>query len=127
MVVARDPAPVSDVGAFKVAKPGSDADTFTVPLSGSDTWTLTVIVLPSASVTSAMGAMVMGPWSALLSTVICVVALPAAVFEAMKVTSYSPAWVVVGVQVNVPDVKVPFGVNCAPAGAPEAIRFVIAS
>src|SRR5206468_10698844 len=39
---------------------------------------------------------------------------------AANTTSYSPAAVMPGVQLNTPDVFRPFGVNVAPVGSPEA-------
>ena len=48
-------------------------------------------------------------------------------FDAVNVTLYTPDCVLLGVQLNVPDVLAAFFVNVAPAGSGAAVRFVIAS
>ena len=55
-----------------------------------------------------------------------VVAAPLRVFVAVNVTLKRPCCVGLGVQLNVPEVKVPFAVNVAPAGSGAAVNDVIA-
>jgi len=86
--------------------------------SGSAAVTTTDSGEPSATVAVA-GAVTTGARSTLV-TVIAVVAEPERAFVAVNVTLYVPAWVKLGVQLNVPEVRVAFTVNVAPAGSGAA-------
>src|SRR5262245_5727307 len=59
--------------------------------------------------------------------VMLVMALPDRAFAAVNVTSKVPAWPVLGVQVNEPEVFDPFAVKVAPVGRFAAVSDVIAS
>jgi len=92
--------------------------------SGSTADTVKVISVFSAPPAVA-GAVTTGARSP-FTTVIVVVAVPVRAFDAVKVTLNVPVWALVGVQLNVPEVKEAFAVNVAPVGSGAAVSDVIA-
>jgi hypothetical protein len=60
-------------------------------------------------------------------TVIAVeaIAMPPFPSLARNVTLYVPAWVKLGVQLNVPEVPPAFAVNVAPVGSPRAVSVMV--
>jgi hypothetical protein len=94
--------------------------------SGSVADTMNVRLLPSTTVCVA-GAVTTGARSGSVETVITVEAVPLKALLAVNVTVYVPICVDDGVQLNVPDVRVAFGVNVAPVGSAATVKDVISS
>jgi hypothetical protein len=117
--VKRPPVVAGELAAVReaIAWPsGSVADTVKLRVEASNA-------------TRVAGAVTTGGRSPGSSTVITVRAVPESAFDAVNVTEYVPAWVRLGVQLNVPDVQVAFGVNVLPvvAGELAAVSKSIAS
>src|SRR5258706_5826973 len=93
--------------------------------SGSDAVTVKVISVFSAPEAVA-GAVTTGARSP-FETLTAVVADRERAFVAVTVTLNVPVCVLVGVQLNVPDVWAAFDVNVAPVGSGAPVRVVIAS
>ena len=118
---------LKDAFAENVAPAGSGAaanDVIGSPLA-SEADTVKVRSVSSAPVTLA-GATTTGARSTLF-TVMPVVAEPLNAFAAVNTTLKRPDCVGLGVQLNVPEVKVAFAENVAPAGSGAAVNDVIAS
>ena len=119
---------LKDAFAENVAPAGSGAAANDVIASPFGSAADTVKVSREVSAPLAVGGAVTTGARSTLFTVMPVVAEPLNAFAAVNTTLKRPTCVGLGVQLNVPDVFVPFAVNVAPAGSvPLAERLVIAS
>ena len=118
---------VKDAFAENVAPVGSGAAANDVIASPFPSAADTVKLRGAPTLPACVGGAVTTGARSILFTVMPVVAEPLSAFAAVNTTLKRPDCVGLGVQLNVPEVKVAFAENVAPAGSGAAVNDVIAS